>query len=87
TLGLIAATLYSLRLIRRAFHGPRQDEKEYLDLTLRERALNGAFALGLIWLGVYPQPAINAVTPTLKSIQSSAATPMAEHNAISGESQ
>lgn len=87
TLGLVGATLYSLRLIRRAFHGPLQNPKPFTDLTLRERFLAGAFALGLLWLGVYPQPAIDATAPTLQSIQNRGVVDLAQGNPPPGESK
>jgi NADH-quinone oxidoreductase subunit M len=73
SLGLVGATLYSLRLIRRAFHGAPEEHHKFEDLSFRERLLAGAFALGLLWLGVYPQPVIDAASPALESIRNAAA--------------
>lgn len=70
--GLIGATVYSLWLMRGAFYGPNSRSWSIADLKPRELALVGAFALGLIWLGVYPQPVLDAVAPTLDSIGKSA---------------
>jgi NADH-quinone oxidoreductase subunit M len=69
TIGLVAATIYSLRFMRGAFFGPNERGWKFADLSTRELFIIGAFALGLVWLGVYPQPVLRAVEPALQSLQ------------------
>ncbi len=71
TLGLIAATIYSLRIVQRVFHGEKRKEWKLADLNLREMAVMAAMILILIWLGLFPQPVINTANDSLESIQKS----------------
>jgi NADH-quinone oxidoreductase subunit M len=64
SLGLIAAMIYSLWFVQTAFHGPRTDEQKVPDLGLREMAVMAAMMAALIWLGLYPQPVLNAYPDT-----------------------
>lgn len=67
-LGLIASTVYSLWVIQRAFHGPARTEPAPHDLTGREMAMLGTLAVSLVWLGVYPQPALETARPAIEAI-------------------
>ncbi|MBC8406059.1 MAG: NADH-quinone oxidoreductase subunit M [Planctomycetes bacterium] len=70
TVGLIFATIYSVRLVSRAFHGVNEGSWEFSDLSLREAAVLGVMVVGLIWLGLYPQPVLDAAAPTLSHLLS-----------------
>ncbi len=65
TLGFIAATVYSLWFVQRVFAGKYTGDGKAADLDAREFAVLGAQALGLLWLGLYPQPVLDAVRPAL----------------------
>src|SRR5271167_5217547 len=65
TLGLLVATLYGLRFAQGAFHGPNLHHWSLPDLRRRERTILGPMMLCLLWLGLYPQPVLNAVRPSL----------------------
>ncbi len=65
TLGFIAATVYSLWLVQRVFAGKYAGDGKAADLDAREFLVLGAQALGLLWLGLYPQPVLDAVRPAL----------------------
>ena len=65
TLGLVAATLYGLRLGQSAFQGPNPHHWKLPDLSFREWAILGPMMICLLWLGLYPQPVLNAVEPSL----------------------
>ena len=71
TLGFIFSTVYSLWLIQKVFHGPKQKDRAITDLSLREMAVMCLIMAGLIWLGLYPQPVLNTVKPSLEVIQHS----------------
>ena len=69
SLGLIAATAYSLRMIRKAFfEGSKPEEPagvRITDFNAREAAVSAVMILAIVWLGVYPQPVINTAGPVL----------------------
>ncbi len=58
--GLVAATIYSVWLVQRTFHGANEQRWSLPDLSLREAAVLGVMVIGLIWLGLYPQPVLDA---------------------------
>jgi NADH-quinone oxidoreductase subunit M len=61
TLGLVVATIYSLRIMQRVFFG--QTERQYAlpDLGWREWLIMAPLVLVILWLGVYPQPVLRMV--------------------------
>ncbi len=78
SLGLVAATLYALRLIQRAFHGARPDGERPKDLAVREMAILTALIVAIVWLGLYPQPVFDTAAPAFRHAQHAAAvTPAA----------
>jgi NADH-quinone oxidoreductase subunit M len=68
--GLIVSTIYSLQIIQRVFHGKREREWRLADLNAREVFVLAVLALGLVWLGVYPQPVLRTVATTVEEITS-----------------
>jgi NADH-quinone oxidoreductase subunit M len=73
SLGLVAATVYSLWIIQRAFHGPNPESWKLPDLSGREAAVFGVSIVALVWLGVYPSPVLNVSAPALKALEDNAA--------------
>jgi NADH-quinone oxidoreductase subunit M len=61
--GILAATLYALRLVQRTFHGPNVHEWRLPDLNAREFLVLGAMMAVLLWLGLYPQPVLDTFSP------------------------
>jgi NADH-quinone oxidoreductase subunit M len=55
SLGIIAATLYGLRITSEVFQGPNRHGWRLPDLFPREWVIVGCMMAGLLWLGVYPQ--------------------------------
>ena len=57
--GLIFASVYSLWVIQKVFHGEYKntdfDDSHLSDLSRREMFYFGAMMLGLVWMGMYPQ--------------------------------
>ncbi len=57
--GLIFASVYSLWLIQKVFHGAYSntnfDDSRLSDLSQREMFYFGAMMIGLVWMGMYPQ--------------------------------
>jgi NADH-quinone oxidoreductase subunit M len=66
--GLVAATIYALALMQRAFYGPNVEKWALADLSAREVAVLAALAGSLIWLGLYPQPVLNIADPALEAL-------------------
>ena len=56
SLSLITGASYNLYLIKRIFYGPvrNKDGVNFVDLTIVESLILGTLALGIIFLGVYP---------------------------------
>ncbi|MEJ2038862.1 MAG: NADH-quinone oxidoreductase subunit M [Desulfosarcinaceae bacterium] len=74
-LGLVSATVYSLWIVQKAFHGPQKEGGRMRDLSPRETATLGIMILPLIWLGVYPQPVFKTTGAALEYLQQAAPAP------------
>jgi NADH-quinone oxidoreductase subunit M len=72
TLGLLAATLYGLKFAQGAFHGPNLHQWRLPDMRLREWTILVPMILCLLWIGLYPQPVLNTLRPSLATMQQSA---------------
>jgi NADH-quinone oxidoreductase subunit M len=72
TLGLLAATLYGLKLGQSAFQGPNPHHWRLPDMRLREWVILGTMMACLLWIGLYPQPVLNTVRPSLAAVKQSA---------------
>jgi NADH-quinone oxidoreductase subunit M len=77
SLGILASTFYALRMMQRAFLGPNTNRWQLDDLTPREGLMIGAMIVGLLWLGLYPQPVLNTFAPALDNLQREAQIPVA----------
>ncbi|MBV8550582.1 MAG: NADH-quinone oxidoreductase subunit M [Acidobacteriaceae bacterium] len=73
TLGIIAATLYGLKITRQVFQGPNRHNWRLPDLAAREWVIVAPMMLGLLWLGLHPQPFINMFQQLSERPQSVAA--------------
>ncbi len=70
TLGLIAATLYSLKIFQKVFHGPATSEAGSLtDFNRREMIIMGSMILVIVWLGIFPQPALRTSLPSIEKLE------------------
>ncbi|HEY1006918.1 MAG TPA: NADH-quinone oxidoreductase subunit M, partial [Sphingobacteriaceae bacterium] len=62
--GLVFSAIYSLRILQRIFLGERNEPGPAVpDLTRREAVSMAVLCLGIVWLGVYPQPVFNQSRP------------------------
>ena len=61
TIGVVAATAYSLRIMQKVFLGNFTSDKIISDLSLREKIIMVPLVVAIVWLGVFPQPVMNAV--------------------------
>jgi NADH-quinone oxidoreductase subunit M len=64
-LGLIAATIYSLRIVQKVFLGNKNKEWEIKDLNVREKIVSASLVIVIVWLGLFPRPVFNAAKPAL----------------------
>jgi NADH-quinone oxidoreductase subunit M len=69
--GLVFAAVYSLWLVQKTFFGQSRERWQLPDLSLRETAMAASMIVGLIWLGLHPQPLLNITRPAIESIQGS----------------
>jgi NADH-quinone oxidoreductase subunit M len=53
-LGLIASSLYSLRMMQKVFFGTEQKTWEIADLNLREMIIMTSLVIVILWLGLFP---------------------------------
>ncbi len=78
-LGIVGATVYSLWIIQRVFHGePGETAGSLVDLSPRELTILGVLAIGLLGLGLYPRPVLQTAEPSVSVLQ--AGTHWASHN-------
>jgi NADH-quinone oxidoreductase subunit M len=65
--GVILSAVYMLWMFMRVFFGPvtRRENETLRDLTLRERLVFVPLVLLIFWMGVYPQPLLDRVQPSL----------------------
>jgi NADH-quinone oxidoreductase subunit M len=74
TLGIIAATLYGLKISSQVFQGPNRNDWNLPDLFPREWVIAGCMMAGLLWLGLYPQSFIRMFQPGSKTPVTSVAS-------------
>ena len=65
SLGLIAATIYSLRIVQKVFFGNKNSEWEMNDLNIREKIVSASLVIVIVGLGLFPQPVFNIAKPAL----------------------
>jgi NADH-quinone oxidoreductase subunit M len=67
TVGIVLAALYILLLVQRTMQGPAIDKvKAFRDLTGREAWAVAPLLALVIFLGVYPKPVLDVITPAVQ---------------------
>jgi NADH:ubiquinone oxidoreductase subunit 4 (subunit M) len=56
----------------KVFYGPRDEDRPICDLSSRETYLMAAMIAVIVWLGLFPQPVLNAVEPAVTAIKNQA---------------
>ena len=64
-IGLIAATLYSLRILQKVFFGKKNADWKMEDLSIREKVVSGSLVIIIVVLGLFPQPVFDVAKPSL----------------------
>ncbi len=71
SMGLIAATIYSLRILQKVFFGNKNNDAEIKDLSLREKIVSASLVIVIVWLGLFPKPVFNTAESALLNILNS----------------
>ncbi len=68
--GVLLAAVYLLWAYERVFTGPidQPRNEKLLDLDLRERVIMAPLVVLIVFLGVYPKPALDRIEPAVESI-------------------
>lgn len=61
TLGLIASSIYALRVMQKVFYGQQPKDYSFKDINLRESLILGSVVILLLILGLWPKPVTKAV--------------------------
>ena len=69
SLGILASTFYALRMVERAFRGPNTNRWSFADLKPREGVMIAVMIVGLLWLGLYPQPVLKTSGSAIEKLQ------------------
>lgn len=91
TAGIILGAIYMLWMYRRVFFGPmtHPENQKLLDLNRRELLILAPVVALIILMGIYPQPFLSRMKPsvdvTLHRILGSQAAPVATNHATGGE--
>jgi NADH-quinone oxidoreductase subunit M len=64
SVGLVFATVYSLRIMQKIYFGRENTQKILPDLGFREKLVAAALIVAIVYLGLYPQPVIETAKPT-----------------------
>lgn len=75
-IGILASTLYALKFVQYAFHGPNTHQWRRPDLSARESVIVAPMVVALLWLGLYPQPVLNTFRPAMEKLEQHAALTM-----------
>jgi len=67
TSGVILAAVYMLWMFRRVMFGPVEnpENRGLIDLGLREKVVMLALVIPIIWIGVYPNPLLRRIEPSV----------------------
>jgi len=65
SLGLIAATIYSLRILQKVFFGEKNHDWKINDLSLREKIVSASLVIVIVGLGLFPKTVFNIAKPAL----------------------
>lgn len=68
TVGLVVATVYSLRIMQKIYYGPFTAANDIPDYSLREKVMMVPLVLVILWLGVFPQTALNTTAGMVHTV-------------------
>ena len=69
TIGIVVAAVYGLHLMQRSFQGePNPQVRGMRDFGAREMSVMAPMMIGLVWVGVYPQPILDMSAATIAAL-------------------
>jgi NADH-quinone oxidoreductase subunit M len=71
TIGVVIAAVYMLWGYQQVFHGPEENapsEAKFPEMTWAERAAIAPLILLIVFMGIWPAPILNRITPTVDSL-------------------
>jgi len=71
SIGLIVATIYSLRIVQKVFLGKENTGWKIKDLSIREKLVWGSLVIIIVYLGLLPQRVIDTAEPAVITIVNS----------------
>lgn len=63
SIGLVLATVYSLRIMQKIYFGKENIQKVLPDLGIREKFIAASLIVAIVFLGLFPQPVIETAKP------------------------
>ncbi len=69
TAGLVAATIYSLWIMQRVFHGERREQWSLPDLTALQTTVMAVLVAALLWIGLFPSPVLDTARGAILEMQ------------------
>ncbi len=67
-LGLVASTLYSLRIMQKVFYGKKEEEWKISDFDGREILVMAGLIIAIVWIGIYPGSFLNTSKASIERI-------------------
>ena len=71
-LGLIASTLYAVRMVQKVFFGTGREAVQVPDLGPREMAVMAVLIAAILWLGLFPGPFLDTARKGLSNLPGTA---------------
>jgi len=68
TIGLVAATVYALRIMQKVFYGKEQKQWKVADFEFREMGIMISLSVAIIWLGLFPAAVLNLAKSAVVSL-------------------
>lgn len=68
-LGLIASTIYSLRIMQKVFYGNKIREWKLHDFNIRELVIMSSMIIIIVWLGLFPQTFLNTSKNSVENLE------------------
>jgi NADH-quinone oxidoreductase subunit M len=69
TIGLVAATVYAVWLMHTTFFSETRSSWTFADLSVREMAVTALMVILIIWMGLKPQPLLDASDDSMRRLQ------------------
>jgi NADH-quinone oxidoreductase subunit M len=74
--GVIFSALYALRMLRHTVFGVSKSDRPIADGSVSQLVTIGFLVAVIVWLGLFPQTALNAASQALRNMQLEPAAPM-----------